>query len=624
MHPHRDIKRDQNCLLPDDRRGFLFSCIDIGGISWQDDWFWCLNDSGYRYSEIGFEAFQTIDFNRAASDDPEQYFKIGLKFVDDNKDIKARWDNIEFDLRTADLVKFHSHSWPFTGINCKGRLVCTAPGTLVLELSLKPDQNFKLQAEVWLKSLADKELEVSSSGENISAVSEGKRIFICGEGFTVDNQKLNGIFNLKKREKNIIRLSMSAAEKINPEGNAIQGQEIDLDEIEEKIMSYYKDIPRIDTGNKDWDRLFYAVFDNKRGNTLKIPKKDGPFFECPNRPRHNSLWLWDSCFHSFVSKIYDLKDVAAIPLLYLLELQDETSGFVPITFDYKGIESSQPPLISWTLNEVTEEVEILEKAYPRLVKFHNWWEDNRKIGKNLYSWHHGGESGMDNSPRWDDNTLERDLACIDLNVQLCLDCHSLSRIATKIGLKKEAKAWQNKYEKLNNFTADYFWDGKDGFFYDRFVNGDFHRIKTISSFWSMLAHIASNEQVESMINYLLDPEEFNTPYPFPTVSISEETFTVDYIRGGTWMMMNFVVILGMEENGHKKRAREFAAKMIEMVNREYLRTGFLWECYNPFTGKGEYVEKKNRGPRTIAEYFCGWTGLVAELMWRYDFTDNFM
>ncbi len=622
MSTSRDEIEYNASLLPNDRRGFLFSCSDVGGMRWQDDWFWRLTDDGYRYSEIGFEAFQTIDFNRAASDDPRQFFVLGLRFKDETGEVKARWDNIVFDVRLADIVKFQSNKWPFAWLKCQARLICPYPSTLIVELKFESEKQSNLDVEVWLKPISDRDIKVEAKNGLLCGKCEGKSLVVCGRNFGIKDKMLMSSFNLEKGNNKPMLLSMSAAETVDPGVDALKALEISLDETEDQIMSYYRNIPKVDTGNREWDRLFYKVFDDKRLNTLKIPRENGPLFECPDRPRHNSLWLWDSCFHSFVWKLYNYKGMATAPLVYLLRLQDERTGFVPITFGYEGIESSQPPLLSWTLSKVTDDVHLLTDCYSKLVKLHKWWEANRRIeGTPFCGWKDGGESGMDNSPRWDGGVINKGLAAVDLNSQLCLDAFSLSRIASNIGLKDDATKWIDEYNEMSEGIRRHFWDEKDRFFYDRFKNGEFHRIKTISSFWTMVAGVASKDQAESMLKHLLNPKEFNTPYPFPTISISEKLFMPDYVRGAVWMMMNYIVILGLENYQYRTKAKDFTARMVAMVSKDYMRTGYVWECYDPFTGTGEYVEKKGRGPRTIAEYFCGWTGLVADLMLRYDFTD---
>jgi mannosyl-oligosaccharide glucosidase len=58
---------------------------------------------------------------------------------------------------------------------------------------------------------------------------------------------------------------------------------------------------------------------------------------------------------------------------------------------------------------------------------------------------------------------------------------------------------------------------------------------------------------------------------------------------------------------HQKQAREIYTKLrtnvVENVFREWEKTGFAWEQYNPETGAGQRTQ-----------HFTGWTSLVVNMM----------
>lgn len=608
-----NILRD---LLPKDRRGFLFSCTDVGGFEWQNDWFWKLSGEGNKYDEVGLEAFQTIDFNRAATDEPQPFFSVRLIFKS-KKELSGHWANVQFDRRLADLVKFSSPRWPFAWLECQGRIIGVLPNTVAWELTISSEENRPLEIYCSFRPILGRSPHIYSKGKGILSVSNAaRRLAVAGRDFRVLGRELVGSFDLKGKKK--IRLAFSAgSSKYSPEDLARQALRIDLDTIEKKIMRYYRGLPQIQTGNPHWDRLFYKTFDDKRLNILHLPGKANAIFECPDRPRHNSLWLWDSCFHSLTWRHYNYRNLKIRPIKHLLSLQDKGSGFVPITFGYAG-NRSQPPVVSWCLRQITKEKKVLGELYPRLVKFHHWWFNQRQVAKTgLCRWGTGDESGLDNAPLWDNKALERNLLCVDLNAQLVLDAECLSVIAKAIGRPEEARSWQKARDELAQKVRDIFWDNKDNFFYNRFLDGGFQRIKTLTSYWVLIAGIATTIQAKSMLEHLKDTKEFASPYPCPSVALSEKCFSIDYWRGPVWIHSNYVVISGLERYGYKDEAEILARKTIDMVARDYERTGYLWECYDPFTGSGEYVGKKGRGPRQIADYYCGWTALVSDLMLRY-------
>lgn len=63
----------------------------------------------------------------------------------------------------------------------------------------------------------------------------------------------------------------------------------------------------------------------------------------------------------------------------------------------------------------------------------------------------------------------------------------------------------------------------------------------------------------------------------------------------------------MVSGPHQEQAREMYSKLrknlVENVFREWKRTGFAWEQYNPETGKGQRTQ-----------HFTGWTSMVVNMM----------
>jgi len=607
----------QTPLLPNDRRGFLFSCADAGGFEWQNDWFWRLNGEGNKYDELGLDAFQTVAFMKAVSSEPLCYFSLRFSFSHDEQS-RYHWDNTKFDLRLADLLKFSSSAFPFRGIAMQGRLLGVLPNTAVLELTLEAALIRNLKMKCWLAPVRNAKPRIKSgSGKILLAENSGKALAVAGAGFKRAGQELETTLTIKG--KKVIRLALSVTDgtaSVALRRRAQKAMTLNLDRLEARIMKYYRGLPSPRTGNILWDKLYYKMFDDKRLNLLRMPGKK-MLFECPDRPRHNSMWLWDTCFHSLVWRHYPWKQLYFRPLEYLVGLQSKISGMIPTTFGQNAQTAvSQPPLITWTLLEVNAPRTVLERCYEPLKRFHAWWLRERQVeGSGLCRWKKGGESGLDNAPLWDANILlTKPLLCVDLNCQLALDAQSLAEMARKIGKHDEAKYWEREAGQLIKKIRETFWDPRDKFFYNRFLNGPFQRIKTLTPFWAMLVGAADAGQARAMLEHLENPKEFATPYPWPSVAVNEPTFTMDYWRGPVWIHSNYIVLRGLARYGYEKKAAEFSRRIIDMLAHDYERTGYLWECYDPFTGSGEYVGKKNRGPRQIADYYCGWTALAVLLM----------
>ena len=66
---------------------------------------------------------------------------------------------------------------------------------------------------------------------------------------------------------------------------------------------------------------------------------------------------------------------------------------------------------------------------------------------------------------------------------------------------------------------------------------------------------------------------------------------------------------------HQEQAREMYSQLrknlVENVFREWKKTGFAWEQYNPDTGKGQRTQ-----------HFTGWTSMVVNMMSMPDLSES--
>jgi mannosyl-oligosaccharide glucosidase len=288
---------------------------------------------------------------------------------------------------------------------------------------------------------------------------------------------------------------------------------------------------------------------------------------------------------------------------------------------------TQMPVISWAILELPFNKEFLEFALPRLIKYYEWLKKNRKCG-DLFSFKTGGETGSDNSARWNalgfnkndlettySKPLENSLVCVDLSAMMCLFAKNISEIAERIGrleYLKIARLYKLKAKKIEDKINEFLWCKEDKFYYDRFLNGKFNKVKTPLSCFVLLAKAAPRERARNMVKQIMDPDIFFTPFPVATLEKKHPSFSLDYWRGPVWINTNYVVIKSLINYGYKKEAKIIADKTVKGVYKEFVRTGYLWECYNQLGGSVEEVCHKGRGG--VARHFAGWTGLVLNMM----------
>ena len=106
---------------------------------------------------------------------------------------------------------------------------------------------------------------------------------------------------------------------------------------------------------------------------------------------------------------------------------------------------TQPPVLAWGALKVFERTgneQFLKYVFNANEKFLSWCDQNCKTkGTELYSWNTADkvdcrcdESGMDNSPRFDDQILLQtiDFSCFMVNEMQCM-----AKIADCFGLNKD-------------------------------------------------------------------------------------------------------------------------------------------------------------------------------------------
>lgn len=159
---------------------------------------------------------------------------------------------------------------------------------------------------------------------------------------------------------------------------------------------------------------------------------------------------------------------------------------------------------------------------------------------------------------------------------------------------------KNIIAKSENAVLEKCWNDADKTFYSLKNGSQQLQELTIASLFPILIKDLPVDYVTEIVAALEDPKKFNTPYPVPTVAVSNSQFdassTLPIWRGPTWINTNWFLIRGLLRNNAAGSARHIADKTIEMIEKNGFR-----EFYQPFTGMGMSVE--NFGWSTLAVTF---------------------
>ena len=200
-----------------------------------------------------------------------------------------------------------------------------------------------------------------------------------------------------------------------------------------------------------------------------------PRIACP----HRDVWLWDSVFHSLAMNYVD-PDLAWDFIAAVLDSQ-RADGMIPICHSahWPPEPMSQPPLLAWAVFEncrVAHRPDRLEWALPRLEHAIEWVQHERdQNGNGLFEWYieddpdcRAGESGMDNSPRFDAAIA---LDAVDFSTYAALDMAYLAAIASELGDTNGLGDGPMPATVRARAIHELLWDDERGFYCDRTMTG---------------------------------------------------------------------------------------------------------------------------------------------------------
>ncbi|MBO2450840.1 hypothetical protein J4573_27330 [Actinomadura barringtoniae] len=351
------------------------------------------------------------------------------------------------------------------------------------------------------------------------------------------------------------------------------------------------------------------------------------------------FWAWDtwkqavgvsrfdpSLAQAQIRSMFDYQITAASPS------RPQDAGMIPDVVFYNdpargggnwNERNSKPPLAAWAVWETyqhSHDLRFLREMYPKLAAYHAWWYTNRdhdhdglaEYGATVDPANDNGdeqllaaawESGMDNAPRFDAKLgaamLEnRDRGgkllgyslnqeSVDLNSYLVADKHYLARIARRLGDRAAADRDERQARNLTGLVQARMYDRAGGFFYDAGIDSGqplTARGRGIEGAIPLWAGVASRAQGAAVHRKLVDPAEFATKVPFPTVAKSSPYFDpAEYWRGPVWLDQAYFSLVGLRSYGYRADARTFADRLRNSASG-LLGDGPIMENYNPATG----------------------------------------
>jgi hypothetical protein len=328
-----------------------------------------------------------------------------------------------------------------------------------------------------------------------------------------------------------------------------------------------------------------------------------------------ALFGWDNFFLGYLATL-EGRDLALAGIVE--HLRGHTAeGFLPNDNRGNGSKSwdrSQPPVGGIMVREIYRrhpEPWFLKAAFDPLLAWNRWWPRARKNGDLLaYGSHEaknpfgepvartrtaaGYESGMDDSPMYEDVPFDRErnvleLQDVGLTSLYIADCRALAELARLLGRPGEAQELETRAARFSA-ALEPLWDEERGYYLNyRTDLGAPSLRRSPTLFYPLLAGVASEARAGRLIGeHLLNPGEFWGEFVLPSTTRDDPSFPRQrYWKGAIWPPLNFLTYLGLRRAGDHATAAELSARSLDMFLREWRRKGYVSENLSSITGTGD-------------------------------------
>lgn len=245
----------------------------------------------------------------------------------------------------------------------------------------------------------------------------------------------------------------------------------------------------------------------------------------------------------------------------------------------------------------------LARVFPALVAYTQWFRKFR-TWQDGTCWSSGWGCGMDNQPRLPADCHESfengHMSWIDTTCQQILADSVLLKMADVLGRAGEIADISSEGRQLKSLVNRKMWNEKLSFYTDRFRDGSLSEVKSIASYWALLAGAVPRRRMDPFLAHLTNKKQFNRPHRVPSLSADHPVYDPDgdYWRGAIWAPTNYMVLRGLTQAGKHDLAHAIALNHLDNVITAFKKQGTFFENYAPESAKGMFRKD-----------FVGWTGL---------------
>lgn len=361
---------------------------------------------------------------------------------------------------------------------------------------------------------------------------------------------------------------------------------------------------------------YYKAWEIAFGNLRQPTEENGFVSNYIDTAFNGCLFMWDSSFitmfgkyanhiFNFQKTLDNIYSRQHLDGFICRELFENSKGEMWHRDDPSSTGPHIMPWSEWEYFKTTGDKERLGNVFYPLLAYHFWLNHNRTWRDGSY-WSTGFACGMDNQLRtpagYNEAMSHGHMIWADTNAQMLMSGKIILDMAKVLEIKDDLTWLREEVECLTKLINEKLWDEEDGFYYDLWRNGQFSKVKSIGTYWNLLADVVPESRMKKLISHLENEKKFNRPHRVASFSADSPGYdeTGGYWLGGVWAPTNYMVLCGLRKNGYEKLAFDIGKNHVENVTKVFENTGTLWENYSP--------EHEKPGNPARPD-FVGWTGL---------------
>jgi hypothetical protein len=396
--------------------------------------------------------------------------------------------------------------------------------------------------------------------------------------------------------------------------------------MEHDWNDYLGALPKLYQPDDEDLKLYYSAALALRSNRL-MKEQNGVLYDasCPARGGFNLFFQSDACWN----------------LLGYLDINpDWAAGHAVPILDPPSI--IMDPHYYWSMWELysrlpdsKKQQEFAAMVYPLLKENYRVWTTRIDIDHNLLC---STPNNWDDNPRADllfkeatdipgqwnswwndwvkdsrDNFLEDPAA----SSQLAYGTVIMGRFARILGKDREAADWEKQFQKHVQ-AIDTLWDEEKGCWIVTYRHALKDKVLTSSILYPVFTDVCRDPaRIRRVIeSHILNPAEFNGPYPVPTVAYNDPRYYRQkpprtdqeggLWRGNIWLPEAWVIVKGLYKYGYEAEAGDIARRLTGMMSHQA-----QWTKSNPQFAcvPAEFYDSRNGQAQNIRRF--SWTSAVA-------------